>query len=160
MMDEIKKIVAEVLAEAKKKKEKGDKLKDEHEAKPGAYGYAEAFDFSAPLGAYNLYKSQGAVNWGPMTGPGTHVDTNTVGASKSEKALRSYVREEIKEQISQEWSAWDVLSEAVAERPSIPPSNVWEAAMHWYDHAGLGLGKQTQEGIENKKKKLAKKAKK
>lgn len=66
------KYVGQLLLEAKKKKEKAEKLK--YNPAPPAYGYAESLDFSAPLGAYNLYRSQGAVNWGPMTGPGPKID--------------------------------------------------------------------------------------
>lgn len=54
---------------AKKKKEKAKK-----DIKPAVYEYDESYDFSAPLNAYNLYRTQGSVNWGPMTGPGTKID--------------------------------------------------------------------------------------
>jgi hypothetical protein len=136
-MNQIKKIVSEVLAEAKKKKKKGEALKAAYEAKPGAYGYAEAFDFSAPLGAYNLYKNQGAVNWGPMTGPGTKIDDNYAGGvSGTEKALRSYVRDEIREQVESTWSAWDVLSEAITP-PDVVEDSPWGEAMEMANSFGV-----------------------
>ena len=119
-LKEIRQIVSEVLAEAKKKKEKSDRLKKKVD--PPAYSYAEAFDFSAPLGAYNLYRTQGAVNWGPMTSAGTKIDDHILGQrAEAEGALRAYVREAIKSD-----SSWQSLSEAM--NPSVP-ENVWEAAM-------------------------------
>lgn len=138
---EIKKVVSDVLAEAKKKKEKAIALK--HDPKPPAYGYAEAFDFSAPLGAYNLYRNQGPVNWGPMTSAGTKIDDKIVPQrERLEAALRGIQTEAAKP------SSWERLSEAVD--PQVP-GNVWEAANHWYDHAGFGLGHTTSENIEEKK---------
>jgi len=89
---DIKRVISNVLAEAKKKKEKAEVLK--HDPKPAAYGYSEAFDFSAPLGAYNLYRSQGAVNWGPMTGPGSKIDDKIVGQRANlEQVLHGIVKE-------------------------------------------------------------------
>ena len=144
--ENIMNVISNVLAEAKKKKEKSDKAKKE--VHPAAYSYAESFDFSAPLGAYNLYKSQGAVNWGPMTGPGTKIDDHVNGS-------RSEVRD-FKEAVEKP-STFAQLSEMIAPAKKIFGS-VWEAAQHWYDHEGLGLGKQTPDGIESKKKSNAKKA--
>lgn len=132
-----------LLSEAKKKKEKAEELKNK--ATPEAYSYSEAFDFSAPLGAYNLYRTQGAVNWGPMTGPGSKVDDRIVGQRAS---LESLTKGVVKEMTNK--SAWEPLAESVA------PSNVWEAANHWFDFENLGLGRQNEEGIKNKKKKNAK----
>lgn len=89
---EIRKLVGEVLAEAKKKKEKAEQLK--YEAKPAGYSYSEALDFSAPLGAYNLYRTQGPVNWGPMTGPGTKIDDRIAGQRAGlEEVLHGIVKE-------------------------------------------------------------------
>jgi hypothetical protein len=142
------------LAEAKKKKEMTDKAKKE--VHPAGYSYSEAFDFSAPLGAYNLYRSQGAVNWGPMTGPGTKIDDRIAGGrSEMESALRSFIKEAIRQETNND-SSWTQLSELVNPKPP-KFGNVWEAAMHWYDHQGFGLGHATSEGIEEKKKKQAKK---
>lgn len=141
-MNEIRRYIGEILAEAKKKKEKALELK--HSPEPKAYGYSESFDFSAPLGAYNLYRSQGAVNWGPMTGPGTKIDDRIAGQRAS---LESVLRGAMKEATSS--SAWDVINESTREIKV--PENVWEAAQHYYDHAGLGLGHATSESIEEKK---------
>jgi len=127
-LEEIKSIVSDVLSEAKKKKEKSEKAKKE--VHPAGYSYAEALDFSAALGAYNLYGSQGAVNWGPMTGPGTKVDDRIAGGrAESESILRSFIKEAIKQEMNEDQSAWQQLSEKtnVAKKN---PSNVWEAAQH------------------------------
>lgn len=143
-IQEIRKVVDSVLAEAKKKKEKAEELK--HDPKPPAYGYSEAFDFSAPLGAYNLYRTQGAVNWGPMTSAGTKIDDRIVNQkSNLEAVLRGVVKE------ASAPSAWLPLMESTKV-----PDSVWEAAQHWYDHAGFGLGHATSESIESKKAKKAK----
>ena len=151
---EIKMIVSDVLAEAKKKKEKSEKAKKE--VHPAGYSYSEAFDFSTPLEEYNLYKSQGAVNWGPMTSTGTKIDDRIAGGrSETESILRSFIKEAIREEVGED-SSWQQLSEIIAPTPK-KFGNVWEAAQHWYDHQGLGLGHQTSEGIELKKEKLSKK---
>lgn len=157
-LQEIKGMVSEILAEAKKKKEKSEKAKKE--VHPAAYSYSEAFDFSAPLGAYNLYRSQGAVNWGPMTGPGSKVDDQVDGGRSTEAALRSFVRESIRSELKEDRSVWTELSEMVDPPKKPVPTGVWEAAQHWYDHQGFGLGKQTSEGIQKKKDAAAKKANK
>ncbi len=155
-LQEIREMVSSVLAEAKKKKEKSEKAKKE--VFPAAYSYSEAFDFSAPLGAYNLYRSQGAANWGPMTGPGTKVDDRVDGGRSNEATLRSFIKESIKAELKEERSAWTELSEMVDPPKKAAPTNVWEAAQHWYDHQGFGLGRQTSEGIQLKKDAAAKKA--
>lgn len=138
-VNEIQLYIGKVLAEVKKKKEKADKLKRATE--PKGYSYAESLDFSAPLGAYNLYRSQGAVNWGPMTGPGTKIDDRISG---QRVGLEAVLRGAMKEAATT--SAWDALNEEVKV-----PENIWEAAQHYYDHAGLGLGGATSESIEEKK---------
>lgn len=84
-MKDLELYVEGVLNEVKKKKEKAIALKKD-EANIG-YTYAEEFDFSAPLGQYNLYRTQGAVNWGPMTSAGTKIDDRISGQrSKKEEA--------------------------------------------------------------------------
>ena len=113
--EEVNKTIKKVLAEAKKKKEKEQQLK--HKAKPEAYGYAEAFDFSAPLGAYNLYRSQGPVNWGPMTGPGTKIDDRIAGQRAD---IESLTRDIVKESLGK--SSWESLNES---------ANVDEASATW-----------------------------
>ena len=69
-LNDIRKIIGEVLSEAKKKKEVPKK-----KINPSAYEFDEAFDFSTPLGDYNLYGIQGAVNWGPHTSPGRRIES-------------------------------------------------------------------------------------
>jgi hypothetical protein len=77
-MNELRALIGAVLSEARKSKKSKKKGKEQpnrmQTTKPEAYAYDESFDFSNPLGAYNLYKSQGAAGWGPMTGPGPKVD--------------------------------------------------------------------------------------
>lgn len=95
-LDRLSETLDVLLAEVKKKKE--------YTSVPRAddYSYSPAFDFSAPLGAYNLYRSQGASNWGPMTGPGTQIDASVSGKRASKRQRNE--------------SAWDsarVIAEAV-----------------------------------------------
>jgi hypothetical protein len=154
-IDELRKIVGEVVSEAKKKKEKSDELK--YTAHPKEYGYAESLDFSAPLGGYNLYRSQGAANWGPYTGAGPKIDDNVridpVSTSLTEeKMLRSLLRSIIGETLMPRSSAWDVISESSRVRRT---GNVWEDVARWYDHQGFGLGSQTPAGIMERKRKAA-----
>jgi hypothetical protein len=105
---------------------------DQSDVQPKGWSTAEALDFSKPLGDCNLYGQQGAANFGPYTSAGVlH-----------------------KEGVSQTWAA---LAEAL--EPS-SPSTIWEAAIRWYDHMQLGLGKQTPTGIAEKKAKIADKNKK
>lgn len=145
---EINDIVGRVLLEARKKKKK-EEPKRKHEAVPGEYGYSESLDFSDPLGDDNLYKKQGGASWGPLTSPGTSLKDKVPGQkSDLESVLKGFMKE------SQEPSSWNRLAE------SFHPDNVWESAQRWYDHQNLGLGKQTVEGLEAKKAKLAKQIKK
>jgi hypothetical protein len=135
-INELKYEIAEILSEAKKKKEK-EKQAMKKEGAVGAYGhYEEAFDFSAPLGAYNLYRQQGAVNWGPMTSDGVRVDSNfsnpanVSGLKESEeRALRTIVREVIQFGLIPGDSAWA----PVMQRSAPAAGNIWEAAKHWYE---------------------------
>lgn len=119
---ELKDVLAGAVAEArrrvdeaKKKKEKAAAAK--HEARPAAFSYDEALDFSAPLGAHNLYRSQGAVNWGPMTGPGTKIDVQSVSGAP-------------------QGSVWATLGESVAPAPR--PG--WERAAFLLDEKRLKKG--------------------
>jgi hypothetical protein len=125
-LEELKVIVAEVINEVKKKKKK-EKMDEESCL---SYVIDPKLDFSAPLGAYNLYKSQGAVNWGPMTGQGSKVD-DRVGSKKSvteEHVLRLYLRNIISESIGV-----NDIDNFVNESFDVSPFNgMWEAAAHWY----------------------------
>jgi hypothetical protein len=145
MIEQVREIVKEVLAEAKKKKKKEEEL--EEKVEPCGYSYSATFDFSAPLAAYNLYKSQGAVNWGPMTGPGPKLDdrvrARSAGQANLEEHLRSLIGRVIEEEVSND-SAWNMLSESFEfSKPQAPPKkgdNIWKEALHWFDHQRKGLG--------------------
>lgn len=171
-INELKYEIAEILSEAKKKKEKKIDAKKKRGA-TGAYGfYDEALDFSAPLGAYNLYRQQGAVNWGPMTSDGPHVDSsfgnpNVAGnmvmpghmkESADEKALRSLVREVIQFGLIPEDSAWAPLME---NKEGQSFGSIWEAAAHWFQKEGFEEAATcgpAAKGYEKGKFKLDKKA--
>jgi hypothetical protein len=139
-LNELKLEIAEILDEAKKKKEKAVELK-KMGASVEAYGiYDEAFDFSSPLGDFNRYKQQGGVNFGPYTSAGTKLDSNfshpNTGPQmkeNDEKALRSLVREVIQNGLVPDNSAWAPLMEKKEQLFESP----WEAAGHlfeaWYD---------------------------
>jgi hypothetical protein len=132
---QLKKLVEAVIAEAKKKK---DDL--EEEVRPDAHMYDKVHDYSAPLGAYNLYRSQGPVNWGPHTGPGPKIDDRPYGV-KNESALRSVIRQLVSEALTpaagSEWCG------IMPPAPKPLPTGIWESAMHWYDFQGKGLGGPT-----------------
>ena len=132
-MNEFKALVGAVLIEARKSKKK-DKEEQPKVVKPDAYQYAEQLDFSNPLGGYNLYKSQGASNWGPMTGPGPQIDDN-IRMPPQKINMGESVHPE---------SAWSNLVES--------HESIWESALHWYDHMGVGLGEACSDK-KNKKKK-------
>jgi hypothetical protein len=141
-MNELKLAIAEILDEAKKKRSQADKHR-RRGAAVEAYGlYDEAFDFSEPLGALNLYRQQGAANWGPSTSDGPHIDSkyynpNTAGGMRmregDERALRALVREVIENGLVPAGSAWAPLM----ERSSREPTSAWDAAgplfEAWYD---------------------------
>lgn len=132
---ELKKLVEEVIAEAKKKKED---LEEDH--RPDGFVYDKNFDMSQPLGAYNLYRSQGPVNFGPFTGAGPKIDDRPYGA-KNESALRTVLRGMIGEALMPDASsAWMGVVPPAVPAPRSAPKNMWEAAMHWYDFQGKGLG--------------------
>lgn len=114
-MNVINKLVSQVISEAKKKKKKGEDAEKAYVANPREYGYADSFDFSAPLDTANLYKSQGASNFGPYTN----------GGDVADKTLRAAIKEEIRLQLSEETSPWLFLSEAL-EMNKKPMKNVWE----------------------------------
>lgn len=140
-LKELPALVESIIAEAKKKKDKEKKLSKVPE--PKEYQYAEAFDYSPPLAAYNLYRSQGQANWGPQTGEGPRVDDRTAihhTLKEDEKVLNGIVEGTL----IPEKSAWDAIK-AVKEDKStlkgfLPESTAWGEALRWYDHAGQGLG--------------------
>lgn len=67
---QIKKVIENVILEARKKKAK---KKQGYVAKPSDYSYSESLDMSTPQGDKNLYKVQGASNWGPYTSAGEKI---------------------------------------------------------------------------------------
>lgn len=82
-MNELRDLVGAVLSEAgksKKKRYKGDAAKYTDQPnrmqtkQPHEYKFEDVFDFSAPLGADNLYRQQGAAGWGPSTAASAPVD--------------------------------------------------------------------------------------
>lgn len=137
-INELKLQIAQLVVEAKKKKEKEVKNRVRGE-QIEAYGlYDEALDFSNPLGAYNLYRQQGAVNWGPQTSPGPQIDStfanpNTGPTNESdERFIRSIIREVIANGLVPNDSAWSPMLEREAH-PEF--DSIWETALHWYDKA-------------------------
>jgi hypothetical protein len=170
-IDELKRQIGELVNEAKKK----DKKAVEAKKKP-AYGfYEEALDFSEPLGAFNLYGSQGGVNWGPMTSAGAPVSVSSASPERSkpsgmneseEQILRSLVREVITTGVPvEESSAWAVF---LPDREPIF-ENAWgeaiyEAKKHWFQKTekddckpAKGYEKQAKKGGESKDDKKSKK---
>lgn len=139
-LQELRQMVDSIVAEAKKKKEKADKA--ERVPEPPEYRYAEAFDFSAPLGAYNLYRSQGAVNWGPHTGPGPTIDDRLYVPKSVKDAHMAMESIQKLTRVIPESSAWaPFLSEARKVQKAAHGNSVWESALHWYDFQKKGLGK-------------------
>lgn len=158
-LNELKIEIAEILQEAKKKKEKAEKIKEKG-ASVEAYGlYDEAFDFSAPLGGYNLYKQQGAANWGPYTSAGPQIDSTfaspglgtTELRESEEQALRALVREVIENGLIPPSSAWAPMLEK-----SRSPGTAWESAQQlfeaWYDREQRAEKKDDEEPKGSKAK--------
>lgn len=120
-LNNVRNKVSSIVSEARKKKDKSEKQL--HKPSPKEYGYAESFDFSSPLGGYNLYKSQGASNWGPMTGPGQSID-DKISVPKSAKLAEDILK--LAESIPKS-SAWSpVLKEAYKIVDLKNSKNVWE----------------------------------
>ena len=142
-LNELKMVIAEMLDEAKKKSSVADAKRRRTPAME-AYGlYDEAFDFSEPLGPFNLYRQQGVANWGPYTAENPHIDSTfrsyNPGATQmheqDEHALRLLVREVLHNGLVPPDSAWAPL----VERQRVEGStNIWERADRlleaWYDN--------------------------
>ena len=156
-LNELKLVIAEILDEAKKKKEKVEKIRHRGAAIE-AYGiYDEAFDFSEPLGAFNLYRQQGGANFGPYTAENIPYDgayhgnrgTNEI-CETDERALRTVVREVIQNGLIPDSSAWAPLMERQRKAGS---DSIWEQADRlfeaWYDN----LKKSSSKGSSKKKDK-------
>ena len=156
-LNEVKLLVAEMIDEAKKKKEKAAELKKRGPSIE-AYGlYDEAFDFAAPLGAANTYAQQGAANWGPYTSPGLCIDSSFRDTSSGhiamhegdERALRALVREVIQNGLVPSNSAWAPLLERNKKDPCC--ESPWEAAgalfEAWYDRPKQSSKKSEKEHV-------------
>lgn len=141
--NELRDIIGDMVAEAKGKKKSKERKAAGGPGKgvePSGFSYADALDFSAPLGPNNLYRRQGGSAWGPLTSAGTALTDNELEPKDvNEAAVRALVRH--------------VISEGRTGR------NIWEQAMHWYDHAqrGLGTGRMSEKhvGFKALKGKLA-----
>ena len=118
-INELRKTIAGIIEE-KKKPAKAKKAADDAPQLPrhlDVYGqYDKEHDFSEPQGERNLYRQQGAVNYGPNTG-GTpelaakETNPNAVPAGiymreSDERAIRQLVREVIQNGLIDESSAW------------------------------------------------------
>ena len=107
IIEEMKSMVKEVIAEARKKKSEARK-----DLKPNEFTYGESFDFSDPLGSMNRLRAQGLTNFGPYTAAGP------------ENILRTLAREAVQLEVSS-GSAWEALSE-IYDRPVKNPWHVAE----------------------------------
>ena len=129
-LEQVETFVRDILAETKKKKSKKDV---EREVLPSAFKYDDALDFSAALGDLNLYKRQGASNFGPYTSSDSkELNDDRRGADKEkensqEAMLRSFVHETVEKIVREDQSAWASLNEELL------PKNVWEAVNLMYE---------------------------
>jgi hypothetical protein len=115
---DMRRIVGELLVEAKRAK-KGDKKESVSraaDALPQGYAYVESLDFSQPLGADNLYHLQGQAGWGPQTwgGRGVVVDDNIVLNKDIFRFKEGTDR-----------SAWEILGEAVRPKQTVNEDSAW-----------------------------------
>jgi hypothetical protein len=143
-LNELKLVIAEILDEAKKKSEKIEKTR-KRGAAVEAYGlYDEAFDFSDPLGPFNLYRQQGQANFGPYTAEnipydGAYHRDNRGATQVHEQAIRQVVRDVIQNGLVPGSSAWAPM----LERESA--NGTWEEAGRlfeaWYDNIKKSSGK-------------------
>jgi len=139
-VEQLRGMVKEAINEAKKKKTKDVK----EEIRPDGHIVDKNQDYAPPLAGYNLYRSQGAVNWGPHTGPGPKIDDRPYG-TKMESALRQVIGQMISEELRPDPnSAWARLMPPPVVEEKVP-QNVWEAAMHYYDFQRRGLGQMKED---------------
>lgn len=101
-----------MISEAKKKK---GKKKEKEQASGPKYSTAPDFDFSLPLGDSNLYKSQGAANFGPYTAlvkdcPPMEIEEGLLGPTTKLELRES--------------SAWDPFKRIVEQKNN----GTWEQA--------------------------------
>jgi hypothetical protein len=137
-VEQLRTMVTTAINEAKKKKAKVA----EAETRADGQIVDKNLDFAPPLGAFNLYRSQGAANFGPYTNTAPTIDDRVYG-TKMESALRQVIGQMISEELRPDpRSAWAFLTPA----PAAPvPSNIWEAAMHYYDFQRRGLGSMKED---------------
>lgn len=139
-VEQLKVMVEHAINEAKKKKQKD---LEEMETRPDGHMLDKNMDFAPPLGGYNLYRSQGAVNWGPQTGAGPKIDDRPYPGTVAESSLRQAIRGMISEKLRPDPnSAWSAFS---PPPPQVPPKGIWESAMHYYDFQRRGLGQMKEE---------------
>jgi hypothetical protein len=160
-LNELKLEIAQILDEAKKKKEKLEIPKKG--ASIEAYGlYDEAFDYAESQGALNLYGQQGAVNWGPYTSYGPSIDSSYADPQRmattsnlkegDEQALRALVREVIENGLVPSNSAWAPLMPSrrpMDESPWADAMSLVEA--HWYDRGQEEKPSKKAKGFEKGK---------
>lgn len=96
-LKELRQMVFEVLEEDKKKTKKE---KDAERMQPKGYQKDEKLDFSEPQGVNNLYRRQGASNIGPYT---------------SESALRLFIRECIRQNVSEKRIDFKTLKKVLSK---------------------------------------------
>jgi hypothetical protein len=151
-LTELKLTIADMISEAKKKAKKEDKI-EKLGAQVEAYGfYNKEHDFSAPLGAYNLYRQQGQVNWGPQTSAGTRVDSNVGNPNaihikeSAEETLRALVREVLENGHITEDSAWSPFLRRASASPIFESS--WEEAEHRMNEAFTGQSPWRQQVLQ------------
>ena len=133
-LNELKHQIAGILEEAKKsEKSTRSSKKSGKPPQVEAYGfYDKEHDFSTPQGEHNLYRQQGAVNWGPYTSAGPRVDYSL--KETDERALRALVREVIENGTIDESSAWaPFLARAAPLFESSWEEVAYRLTEAWYD---------------------------
>lgn len=94
---ELRGLVKEVISEARKGKKKSKK-----DDAPTSIGYMsdEKLDFAKALDLCNLYKRQGAANFGPFT---------------EERAIRNTIRKMVAEELRESGTVWERAQIALVE---------------------------------------------
>lgn len=138
-VEQLRGMVKEAINEAKKKKAKVA----EAEKRPDGHVIDKNQDYAPPLGGFNLYRAQGAANFGSYTNTSAPLDDRLYG-TKMEAAIRQVVGKMISEELRPDpKSAWSRL--VPEEKKVETPKNVWEAALHYYDFQRRGLGQMKEE---------------
>lgn len=97
-LEGLRSLVRDVILEKKGKgtKAKSKKPKKDDEKKSPGFQSDERLDFSVPQGDYNVYRHQGAANWGPHTSTGPDV-------SRVPDELKESIREITSTLTESEW---------------------------------------------------------